>query len=402
MPLISPRRTAGLDTLRACAIALVFMYHYMVFVSHTPTFGWASTVGWAGVDLFFVLSGYLIADQLLRGMQSGRPLSLWRFYLRRALRTWPAFWVVLAAYFLFPATMGGKPPPPLWTFLTFTQNIGLHAGTAFSQAWSLCIEEQFYLLLPLALLAAVALRLRPWQAWCVLAALAAAGIVLRAVLWRRYGLEAGGGANGYMTHIYYASWCRVDEFLPGVAVALLRHGHPRLWERLMDHGGTVLLVGVAGSAAMLYGALDFYYIDGYGYGYFMTAFGYTLLAISFALLVIAALSPRTFLHRTRIPGAAQLALWSYSIYLIHKPVGNIVSKLAVQWEAPAQVTLVATIGLSLGVGALLYALVERPFMRLRERLAPLNLAPRTADADACLRTSTATDNIERQIIPLHH
>ena len=81
--------------MRACAIALVFMYHYMVFVSHTPTFGWLSTAGWVGVDLFFVLSGYLIADQLLRGVKSGQPLSLWRFYLRRALRTWPAFWVVL-------------------------------------------------------------------------------------------------------------------------------------------------------------------------------------------------------------------------------------------------------------------------------------------------------------------
>lgn len=380
------RRTAGLDTLRACAIVLVFMYHYMVFVSHTPTFGWASTVGWAGVDLFFVLSGYLIADQLLRGVQSGQPLSLWRFYLRRALRTWPAFWVVLAAYFLFPATMGGKPPPPLWTFLTFTQNIGLHAGTAFSQAWSLCIEEQFYLILPLALLAAVALRLRRWQAWCVLGALSAFGIGLRAALWQRYGLEAGDQVAGYMTHIYYASWCRFDEFLPGVGVALLRHGHPRLWQRLMDHGGKVLLLGVAGSTAMLYGALNFYYIDGYGYGFFMTAFGYTLLAASFALLVMGALSPRTLLHRARIPGTGALARWSYSIYLIHKPVGNIVSKLAVQWEAPAQVTLVATVGLSLGVGALLYALVERPFMQLRDRLAPSNFAQH---AEAALSASPA-------------
>ena len=368
----SLRRTAGLDTLRACAIALVFMYHYMVFVSHTPTFGWLSTAGWAGVDLFFVLSGYLIADQLLRGVQQRSPLSLWRFYLRRALRTWPAFWVVLAAYFLFPAAMGGKPPPPLWTFLTFTQNIGLQPGTAFSQAWSLCIEEQFYLVLPLALIAALALRLRRWQAWSVLGILVAGGIVLRAALWHRYGLEEGGQNRGYMAHIYYASLCRFDEFLPGVAVALLRHGHPALWQRLMDHGRHVLWLGLAACAALLYGALNWYYIDDYGYGYFMTVFGYSLLALAFALLVVAALSPRTLLHRARIPGARTLALWSYSIYLIHKPVGHIVSQLALQWDAPGQVTLLATTLISLALGGLMYYLVEQPFMRLRERLAPSN------------------------------
>jgi peptidoglycan/LPS O-acetylase OafA/YrhL len=372
MPPTPLRRTAGLDTLRACAIALVFMYHYMVFVSHTPTFGWASTVGWVGVDLFFVLSGYLIADQLLRGVQAGRPLSLWRFYLRRALRTWPAFWVMLAAYFLFPATMGGKPPPPLWTFLTFTQNIGLQAGTAFSQAWSLCIEEQFYLILPLGLMAALALRLRRWQAWCVLGALLACGVGLRAFLWHRYALEEGGQVRGYMSHIYYASLCRFDEFLPGIAVALVRHGHPLLWQRLMTHGRRVLFLGVVCCAALLYGALRHYYIDDYGYGFFMTAFGYSLLAMAFALLVIAALSERTLLHRARIPGARQLALWSYSIYLIHKPVGNMVGKLAAQWQLPSSVTLAATILLSLAVGALLFKLVEQPFMRLRERLAPSN------------------------------
>ena len=372
MQLNTPRRSAGLDTLRACAIALVFMYHYMVFVSHTPTFGWISTAGWAGVDLFFVLSGYLIADQLLRGVHNGQSLSLWRFYVRRALRTWPAFWLVLAAYFTFPAIMGGKPPPPLWTFLTFTQNLGLQPGTAFSQAWSLCIEEQFYLVLPLALMAALAMKLRRWQAWCILGALVIFGIGLRAVLWHSYGLEDNHAVRGYMSHIYYATLCRFDEFLPGVAIALVRHGHPALWQRLMDHGRKILLLGVAACAALLYGALNHYYIDDYGYGFFMTAFGYSLLAMAFALLVIGALSPHTLLHRAHIPGVRQLALWSYSIYLIHKPVGNIVGKLAAQWQLPGAVTLTVTVVLSLALGALLYTLVEQPFMRLRAHLAPSN------------------------------
>ncbi len=159
-PLTLPltRRANGLDTLRAAAIALVFTYHYMVFVSREPTFGWLSTVGWVGVDLFFVLSSYLIANRIFSGIAKGWQLLLASFYARRALRTLPVFWVVLALYFIFPTVMGGKTPPPLWTFLTFTQNIPLQPGTAFSHAWSLCIEEQFYLLLPLILAAGVRLR----------------------------------------------------------------------------------------------------------------------------------------------------------------------------------------------------------------------------------------------------
>ncbi len=93
-------RSNGLDTLRAIAILLVLMYHYMCFVSHQATFGWGSEVGWVGVDLFFVLSGYLIGNQVFAGMVKGNSISLLAFYMRRALRTWPLFWVILAAYFL--------------------------------------------------------------------------------------------------------------------------------------------------------------------------------------------------------------------------------------------------------------------------------------------------------------
>jgi peptidoglycan/LPS O-acetylase OafA/YrhL len=363
-----PHRAAGLDTLRACAIALVFMYHYMVFVSREATFGWASVVGWAGVDLFFVLSGYLIANQLFAGMAQGQRLSLAAFYMRRGLRTWPAFWVVLAAFFMFPGELGGRTPPPLWTFLTFTQNIGLKSGTAFSHAWSLCIEEQFYLVLPLALIAAAQIGNRRWQAWLFLALLVAAGMTTRAILWQDHGREVAGQASGYMSHIYYSTLCRFDEFIPGVAVALLRHAHPLLWKRLMGHGQLLLAVAACAVMAMLYGAYTAYYIDGYGYGAFMTIFGYSLLAMSFALLVAAALSPRSLLHQLRVPGAYWLALWSYSIYLIHKPVGHIINKAGMSPSA----TVVTAIVVSVAGGALLYYLVEKPFMWLRDRWLPSN------------------------------
>lgn len=370
------RHQAGLDTLRALAISLVFMYHYMVFVSREPTFGWLSELGWVGVDLFFVLSGYLITDGLLRGLAAGRRLTLGAFYARRILRTWPVFWVVLAAYFLWPDALGGRTPPPLWRFLTFTQNWNLPTGTAFSHAWSLCIEEQFYALLPLAVLGGGWLaRRRGWgvgAAWAGMALLLAAGVATRAWLWQRYGLEARGQLEQYYRWVYYGSASRFDEFLPGVALALLQHRHPATWQRLMGPGGRWLLpAALAACAAMGYGVIAWFYIDGYGYGGFMSIAGYSLIAWSFGLLLAAALRPGSWLQRTRVPGAAGLAAVSYPLYLSHKPVAHWVASQggpALATSPGLRLALVTLACLAMAWG--LHLAVERPGLRWRQRLWP--------------------------------
>ncbi len=359
-------RSQGLDTLRALAICLVFAYHYMVFVSREPTFGWVSVVGWVGVDLFFVLSGYLIAHQLLGASKRGR-LSLPRFFARRALRTLPVFWLVLAAYLLWPAELGGRTPPPWWRFVTFTQNFQLQPGTAFSHAWSLCIEEQFYLVLPMVLWAGWRLGAGLRAGWLALVALIALGVTARWMLWRAHGLEAGSAIAGYHPNIYYATLCRFDELLPGVAVAILRHHHPRAWAWLMSRGQAVGVAGVLATAAMLYGVHRWYLIDGVGYGFFMTAFGYSLLAMAFAVLVVAALSPACWLHRVNVPGALPLALWSYSIYLSHKAVGHVMHAPLVAAGVPAWGEVLLISAACIAVGGLLHAAVERPFLRWRDR-----------------------------------
>lgn len=82
-----------------------------MFVSPEPASGWFGTVGWTGVDLFFVLSGFLIADSLRAGLAQGRRLALGAFCMRRGLRTWPLFRVVLAAYFTWPAGQFAPAPP---------------------------------------------------------------------------------------------------------------------------------------------------------------------------------------------------------------------------------------------------------------------------------------------------
>ncbi len=367
-------RVDGLNTLRALAILLVFMYHYMVFVSREPTFAWASTIGWIGVDLFFVLSGYLIANQIFAGIVKGQALSLKAFYVRRALRTLPNYYVVLALYFLFPVVMGGREPPALWRFLTFTQNYQLPPGTAFSHAWSLCIEEQFYLLLPALVLIAVRLKRSITLAWVLLAATISAAIVTRAVLWTQFGREADGAISGYHPNIYYSSFCRGDEFLPGVAVAMVKNVHVRAWQRLMQWGQTILIGGVVAFGLLVWLLLNFYEIEDYGYGFFMTAFGYSLVAICFAILTVAALSPNSLLHKIRVPGAAQLAAWSYAIYLSHKAVAFIVQgQLAKAGIAANSLLLLAAITVAcVLVGWLLFRLVETPFMKLRDRHFPTN------------------------------
>jgi peptidoglycan/LPS O-acetylase OafA/YrhL len=391
----SAQRAHGLDTLRAAAISLVFAYHYRVFVSREPTFGWASVVGWVGVDLFFVLSGYLIANQLMAGIARGERLSLAAFCARRALRTLPVFWFVLALYFSFPGAMGGRTPPPLWSFLSFTQNFGLVPGTAFSHAWSLCIEEQFYLVLPLALVIGSCFTGRRARAWAVLLGLLVLGVVSRGLLWQSYGREGGGQIDGYYPNIYYATLCRFDEFLPGVAVAMLKNFHPALWQRVRRHGQRVLAAGALATVCMLVLVYHHYFIDGYGYGFFMTTFGYSLVAMAFALLVVAALCPGSWLQRARLPGAQPLALWSYSIYLSHKAVATLVQReLEPFGWPPALVPIVITLA-CVGVGWLLYRCIETPFMAIRERFVP-NLFATSASANrsaAAVQTSASQHNL---------
>jgi peptidoglycan/LPS O-acetylase OafA/YrhL len=375
MSLASPRasqrasqRIHGLDTLRALAVTLVVLHHYVLFVSGEGSFGWVGEIGWVGVDLFFALSGYLIGKQIFEALRRPQGLSLTHFYARRLLRTLPNFYAVLALYALWPAFRGSTPMLPLWKYLSFTQNIGLEPGTAFSHAWSLCIEEQFYLLLPACALLAVALGRRGASArlaWFAVALAFGAGMAIRAGTWLE-GQDARNWMHFYYKHIYYSSLCRFDELLAGVALALLKHAHPALWTRLMGQGRLLLAAGLVACAL----ALRWFLVD--HYGLWTTVFGFPLLALGCALLILAALAPGSLLHRIRVPGASSLALWSYAIYLIHKQVSILAGQaMGEAGYGPAHpLSIVAALAASVLAGWLLYCLVETPFMRLRERYVP--------------------------------
>ncbi|MEI8326227.1 MAG: acyltransferase, partial [Betaproteobacteria bacterium] len=171
-----PDRLPGLDLLRSIAIIWVMMFHSFLLGGLGPDWSWLSRFGWMGVDLFFVLSGFLIGTQVLTPLAQGTRLSYTDFYLRRALRILPAYWTVLLLYAAWPALREGPGMEPSWKFLTFFLNLSIDYGrnTAFSHAWSLCIEEHFYWLFPV--LAAALLRrpsLGKFVTLCVVLVLAA-------------------------------------------------------------------------------------------------------------------------------------------------------------------------------------------------------------------------------------
>src|SRR5436309_1268243 len=233
-------RQPGLDLLRALAIIVVVIYHAALFGFKLP--GRVDRFGWIGVDLFFVLSGYLIGGQLLAPLARGRHINLGRFFARRALRIMPAYFVVLGIYILLPSWREYPEMFPPWKFLLSVQNIGLHGGTAFSHAWSLAVEDQFYLLLPFVLLLIIRSRRAAFIVPCLIVI---GGLALRAFLACQNMNETGVSFRGYQTWIYYATWGRLDPLVFGVALAAIEKFRLNWWQRLMHLAPWLWLPGLA-------------------------------------------------------------------------------------------------------------------------------------------------------------
>jgi peptidoglycan/LPS O-acetylase OafA/YrhL len=363
-------RYHGLDTLRAAAIILVFMFHYYV-ATHNPLHSFTiGRIGWVGVDLFFVLSGYLIGNQIFSTFIRHDQFSLKTFYFRRCLRTVPNYLFVLGLYFFIPIFREQPLITPLWKFLTFTQNFNLNLS-AFSHAWSLCIEEQFYFILPLIIfLLTNKNKLR--ICWFLIGFILFAGIILRSSLWMIYIQHVGNKFPLYMSKIYYSSFCRLDGLVLGVSVALLKNFYKSTWHNLTLKGNWFMLIGIIGCYFTLYPIPKLF-------EFVPTAFGYLLRTVSFASLLVAALSSRTLLYRIKIPGAFTLSTWSYAIYLTHKQIIHISqSMLSSSIIAKSNLLILISIILfSLIGGWLLYTFVETPFLRFRDKFTKSKLVDQT-------------------------
>ncbi len=148
----APARQPGLDTLRAFAVLVVVLYHLTIFGELPERILPVTYFGWMGVDLFFVLSGFLIAQQVLRPYANGQRLSVVEFYRRRAYRILPSYAAVLAIYFLVPSWREFPGLAPLWKFLTFTMNFGISfdrrafrtRGRCASKSTSICCFRSLF------------------------------------------------------------------------------------------------------------------------------------------------------------------------------------------------------------------------------------------------------------------
>ncbi|KGI78865.1 acyltransferase family protein [Oleiagrimonas soli] len=359
------QRRPGLDLLRAIAVVWVMVFHsYFAGFQGGGVLRWS---GWMGVDLFFALSGFLIGSQVLKPLAQGERMAFGDFYLRRAFRILPVYLLVLTVYLAAPALREVSDMRPWWQFATFSLNLwpAPPAQQALSHAWSLCVEEHFYLLFPL-LAALLAWRPSMRRVLGVFAVLVLGGMALRAWLWTtRVGpvLDPSAGQEAYMRLLYVPTWARLDDLLGGVALAAVRNYRPMLWAWLEARANVVLGLGVA---LVVVGMAWF---SGQRLGFAQNVFGYPLLALGMAALVCGAASPQGVLGRRAVPGATWLALASYSLYLTHKAVyANVHRWLGAWGDAHGWWSLPIYAGAVLAVGAICYYGVERPFLRLRARV----------------------------------
>lgn len=365
-PSIDPRfirreRQPGLDLLRALAIIVVVIYHTGIFGFALP-YQW-HRFGWIGVDLFFVLSGYLIGGQLIGRLVGNGRIDFGRFYARRALRILPAYFAILAIYFLLPSWREFAEIGPLWKFLISMQNINLRGGTAFSHAWSLAVEDQFYLLLPLLL---VFVSRRPRARLVLPVAVILGGLALRAFLaWQHPG-STGVSYGGFQRWIYYPTWTRLDPLVLGVALAAIEIHRPRWWARLIGSARWLWLIGLSAIAYGLYLGENELTIA-------TCVWQFPLIALGMSAFLVCVVSPRLPFRRIAIPGAGFLATIAYSVYLSHKLVIHFLLQLCASYQIPlTSIWALLLVDVCIfAVGVVLFFSVERPFLQLRRRVARL-------------------------------
>ncbi|PWN67717.1 acyltransferase family protein [Chryseobacterium oncorhynchi] len=362
-----PERLYGLDHLRALAILLVLLYHYRAF-KHP---GWVETVGkfgWTGVDLFFVLSGFLISSQLFREIESRGAISLKTFYIKRFFRIIPSYLFTVFLYFTIPFFREREALPPLWKFVTFTQNYGLDVidqGT-FSHAWSLCIEEQFYLILPLLLFVLMPTKLFKYLA-VLIVSLIAFSMMLRWVTWNETIAVLDNNSLEFWRlwymKIYYPTHTRLDGLGVGVLIGYLMQYSSLFKNSVHRQGNKLFLLGV-----VLLG-ISFWVCNEQA-SKNASVFGFTLVAISYGMIVMSAISESSFLSRKKLYITSQLAALSYAIYLSHKGIIHIVQNIFDRFDIQTSdgICLIVCFLACIAGGLVYRFVIEKPFTVIKSKV----------------------------------
>ena len=309
--------------------------------------------GWIGVDIFFVLSGFLIGSILLEEIRRSGTIRVGRFYGRRGFKIYPAFYAFLAIYAVLHAAAGDH-PVSAGAWLSEVFFVQSYVPAVFGHTWSLAVEEHFYLGLPLLLLA---LRLRPDEEQrnsrkVVLtgAAIAVVCLALRIIQRVRH------PEFNLYTHMY-PSHLRIDALFGGVVLAWLWLSHRQWLLRLRGYESVLLAVGVLLLVPPFVLPMEHPLID---------TVGFTTNALGAVLLVVAALLWDS--NRPSIRALAWLAPFTYSIYLWHVVVVRTVSVLLPTTSYGLVFTLYVAGSLIVGIGTA--KAIEAPALALRERIIP--------------------------------
>jgi peptidoglycan/LPS O-acetylase OafA/YrhL len=361
-------RLIGLDLLRLLAVAAVIGAHM-----EAPPTDWVSPVrgalefwharGGRGVELFFVLSGFLVSGLLFAEYQKRGEMSISRFYVRRAWKIYPAFYfMIFSTYFIQWAVNGDRPRDrPTFSELFFLQS---YSPGFWNHTWTLGVEEHFYLALPLVLALLVRrgggganpFRSVPW----LVGAVAIGGVLLR---WVNFAVRT---EYSYWTHAF-PTHLRIDALFFGVGLGYAWHFHGevlrrlvRPWRYALIAGGWIAWTGMWGPSS----AWDVH------------TWGYSLYYLGGAAVMMGVLACE--IPRNRVTLAlAGVGTYSYSIYLWHMAFSRFaVPRLegATSWQTRNVLHVVA----ALAIGVLMAKLVELPTLRLRDRWYPSRVDERGA------------------------
>ena len=368
------RRIPELDGLRGLAILLVLIWHYGHDANSALGHLWfyylknSTSLFWSGVDLFFVLSGFLIGGILLDARNS--PNYFKAFYTRRVFRILPIYAILVGTFYLcmaagVPGRIAGSdwlfgPTIPWYAYATFTQNIRYAIGesglpTWLGITWSLAVEEQFYLILP-AVIWFVPRRRLPY----VLGSAILAAPLLRLFLNLKY-------SKGNLASFYLMP-CRADALLLGVTAALLVRHQP-IWELLKSHRRRLALVSIVLLAGFPYFIL-FKETDPV-LSFWISTIGFSLLAVFYFVLLLLALtySDGWLGHILRTSWLKALGTISYGVYLIHWVVVGLIFAI-VQHKRPwAQTSaehglVLLALALTIAIASLSWTFIEKPLLKI--------------------------------------